>query len=104
MRMNFGDVLNIQDLGNHSVATTVELGILLAGAVDATPDPKRKHFYGIEGGRMVYYVYVSPVSGIISLLASWESAASGFGCGRHSKRASSLRTAGNLSYIMAEAE
>ena len=72
MRMNFGEALNIQDLGNHSVATVVELGILLAGSVDVTPDPKRRHFYEIEGYRAVYYVYVSPVSGTIFLVAAWE--------------------------------
>jgi hypothetical protein len=60
MRMNFGEVLNVQALDNHSVATVVELGILLAGSIDVTPDPKRKHFYEIEDGRTVYYVYVSP--------------------------------------------
>jgi hypothetical protein len=60
MRMNFGEVLNVQALDNHSVATVVELGILLVGSIDVTPDPKRKHFYEIEDGRTVYYVYVSP--------------------------------------------
>jgi hypothetical protein len=70
--MNFGEVLNIQDLGNHSVATVIELGILLAGPIDVTPDPKRKHFYEVEDRRTVYYVYVSPVSGTIFLLAAWD--------------------------------
>jgi hypothetical protein len=101
MRMNFPDVLNIQDLGNHGVATTIELGILLAGSVDATPDPKRKHFYEIEGCRRVYYVYMSPVSGTISLLAAWDRAS---GSGRNSQHASSLRSVRNLAYILAEAE
>jgi len=42
MCMNFGEVLKIEDLGNHSAATVVSLGILLAGPVDVTPDAKRK--------------------------------------------------------------
>lgn len=74
MRMSFGKVLNIQDLGNHSVTTLVELGILLAGSTDVTPDPKRRHFYDIEGWCTAYYVYVSPVSGTIFLVAAWENA------------------------------
>jgi hypothetical protein len=70
--MNFGDVLKIEDLGNHAAATVMSLGILLAGTVNATPDPKRKSFYEIDAGRTVYYIHVSPVTGTIFLLATWE--------------------------------
>lgn len=71
MRMNFGEVVEIEDLGKHSAATVVSLGILLAGNVNARPDPKRKHFYEIESGATVYYVYFSPFSRKIFLLAKW---------------------------------
>jgi hypothetical protein len=74
MRMNFGEVLEIQDLGKHSALTVIRLGILLAGTVDVAPDPKRKGFYEIEGGSTVYYLYVSPFSGTIFLVASWRNA------------------------------
>jgi hypothetical protein len=72
MRMNFGDVLKIEDLGKHSAATVIGLGILLVGTVYASPDPKRKNFYEIDRGRTVYYIYLSPSSGTIFLLATWE--------------------------------
>jgi hypothetical protein len=75
MRMNFGPVLEIEDLGNHHAATVIQLGILLAGTVDVVADPKRKGVYEVAGGSMVYYIYVSPVSGIISLLACWTNVA-----------------------------
>jgi hypothetical protein len=75
MRMNFGPVLEIEDLGNHHAATLIHLGILLAGTVNATPDPKRNGFYEVEGGATVYYIYVSPVSQTISLLACWTNVA-----------------------------
>jgi hypothetical protein len=71
MKMNFGEVLDIKDLGKHGAAAVVRLGILLAGCVNAMPDPKRKNFYEVKGGGTVYYIYVSPVSGTIFLLASW---------------------------------
>jgi len=74
MRMNFGPVLEIEDLGNHHAATVIELGILLARDVDVLADPKRKGVYEVEGGSTVYYIYVSPVGGIISLLACWTNA------------------------------
>lgn len=73
MRMNFGEVLKIEDLGKHSAATVVSLGILLAGTVDVMPDPKRKGFYEIDDGRTVYYICDSPVTGTIFLLATRES-------------------------------
>ncbi|HXW63256.1 MAG TPA: hypothetical protein VEJ45_11695 [Candidatus Acidoferrales bacterium] len=72
MRMNFGPLLEIEDLGNHPAATVISLGILLAGIVNALPDPKRKNLYEVQGGSTIYYIYVSPVSGTISLLASWK--------------------------------
>ncbi len=72
MRMNFGEVLDIKDLGKHSAGTVIHLGIVLAGSVDVTPDPKRKNFYEVEGGATVYYIYVSPATGTISLIAAWE--------------------------------
>jgi hypothetical protein len=75
-RMNFGPVLEIEDLGNHHPAAVIQLGILLAGAdVDVVADPKRKGVYEVEGGSAVYYIYVSPVSGTISLLACWTNVA-----------------------------
>ena len=72
MRMNFGEVFEIQDLGDHPALTVITLGILLAGEVDVTPDPKRKDFYEIESASTVYYIYVSPVTGKISLIATWK--------------------------------
>jgi hypothetical protein len=72
MKMNFGELLEINDLGKHAAASVIHLGILLAGTVNATPDPKRKNFYEVEGGCTVYYIHVSPVSGTIFLLASWR--------------------------------
>jgi hypothetical protein len=70
--MNFGEVLTIVDLGNHSAVTVIRLGILLAGPVDVTPDPKRQGVYEVEGDSTVYYIYVSPITGIISLIAVWR--------------------------------
>ncbi|HXA75920.1 MAG TPA: hypothetical protein VNV41_02200 [Candidatus Acidoferrales bacterium] len=69
--MNFDEVLTIEDLGKHSAATVIGLGILLAGPVNVTPDPKRKNFYEVEGGSTVYYIHLSPVRRTIFLLATW---------------------------------
>lgn len=75
MRVNFGEQLEIQDSGNHAASTLISLGILLAGAVNVTPDPKRAGFYEVQSHSTVYYIHVSPVTGIIYLLATWENVA-----------------------------
>jgi hypothetical protein len=75
MRMNFGEVLDIEDLGMHSASTVVRLGIALAGSVNVTPDPKRKNFYEVKEGATSYYIYVSPVTATISLIAAWQNKA-----------------------------
>lgn len=72
MRMNFGEVLDIEDLGSHPPGTVIRLGIALAGAVNVTPDPKRKNFYELNEGATSYYIYVSPVTATISLIAAWK--------------------------------
>lgn len=72
MRKNFGNVIEIEDLGRHSAGTMVGLGILLAGPVEARPDRKRKGFYEVEDCATVYYIYVSQFSSKISLVASWK--------------------------------
>jgi hypothetical protein len=70
--MSFGEVFEIQDLGNHSALTVIKLAILLAGEVNAAPDPKRKDLYEIESASTVYYIYVSPFTYTISLIAAWK--------------------------------
>ncbi len=75
MRMNFGEILKIEDLGKHSAVTVIRLGIVLAGTVNVTPDPKRENFYDVEAGSSVYYIYVSPITGRISLIAALKNMA-----------------------------
>ena len=73
--MNSGGAFEIRDLGNHSAATVTTLALLLAGTVDVRRDPKRRNFYEVVDGSQVYYIHVSPVTGIIYLLAVWENTA-----------------------------
>jgi hypothetical protein len=72
--MHFGERFEIRDLGSHSPATVTTLALLLVGTVNVRPDPKRKNFYEVIDGSQVYYIHVSPVTGIIYLLAVWQSA------------------------------
>jgi hypothetical protein len=73
--MNFGEVFEIRDLGKHSAVAVISLGIVLAGDVNVTPDSERKDFYEVQGGSTIYYIYVSPVTGSIDLIATWKNSA-----------------------------
>jgi hypothetical protein len=70
--IQFGEKIEIQDLGRHNAATVLNLSLLLAGPVQVVPDPKRKNFYDVDSGATVYYIYVAPVSKKIFLLATWK--------------------------------
>lgn len=63
--------LNIKDLRNHSHETLDTLRALLAGGADVRPDPKRAHFYELEGDTHVFYIYISPADRTVELLATW---------------------------------
>jgi hypothetical protein len=75
MVMNFGHEPQIEDLRNHSAEAVKRLQSLLAGVANVTPDPKRKGFYELEADSIVYYIHVSPVTGTIFFLATWENIA-----------------------------
>ena len=76
IQMNFGEVFEIRDLRNHCAGTVMKLAFILAGTVCVRPT-KRKDFYEVEGATEVYYIHVSPVNGIIYLLAVWPACLSG---------------------------
>lgn len=61
----------IKDSRNHSPETLDTLRALLAGGASVRPDPKRPHFFELEGDTCVFYVYLSPVDGSVELLATW---------------------------------
>ena len=63
--------LNIRDLRRHPTDTVETLRRLLASGARVQADPKRPDFYELEHGSEVFYIYISPVSGEILLLATW---------------------------------
>jgi hypothetical protein len=72
MAANFSSKAQIEDLGNHPRETVAALRGLLAGGASTTADPKRNGFYEIESDSTVYYIHVSPVTGKVLLLATWQ--------------------------------
>lgn len=54
--------------------TIEELKSLLSEGVEARPDLCRRNFYELDSGTRVFYIFVSPRTGKVTLLAVWENA------------------------------
>ncbi|MGH9712153.1 MAG: hypothetical protein ACRD5M_02520 [Candidatus Acidiferrales bacterium] len=65
--------MKIEDLRNHPVEAITSLRSLLTTGAKVTPDPKRIGFFEVESGSLVYYIYSSPTTEKILLLATWPS-------------------------------
>ena len=66
------EVLDIRDIRNHPAKTIDTLRQLLASGAHLAADPKRPNFYELEHGPEVFYIYVTPGTGQILLLATWS--------------------------------
>jgi len=73
MVMHFEQEPNIRDLRNHPEETVETLRRLLASGARVEADPKRPNFYELQHGAEVFYIYLSPATGQILLLATWTS-------------------------------
>ena len=74
---------SIRNLRNHSSEIVDALRALLADGVPARPDPRRKNFFELEGGCRVFYIYVSPATGKVMLLAVWDGDRRSVGAGEN---------------------
>jgi hypothetical protein len=72
MAANLWGEIQIEDVGHHAERTVADLRCLLASGASKTADPKRRGFYEVESDRTIYYIHVSPVTGKILLLATWQ--------------------------------
>jgi hypothetical protein len=73
MGTNCGKQVAIEDLGQHPAEAVRGLRACLAARPNLVRDPKRESLFEVQGCARIYYIHVSPVSGKISLLASWPS-------------------------------
>ena len=64
--------LTIENTRRHPEEEVQMLRGLLASGAKVSADPHRAHFYELENGTRVFYFHVSPVTGHVLLLASWE--------------------------------
>ena len=66
----------IDNLRNYPSDIIERLGAVLRSGAVATPDPRRKDFYDVIDGERVFFIHISPVSGKVWLLATWQAEAS----------------------------
>ncbi|HXN98915.1 MAG TPA: hypothetical protein VN881_07560 [Candidatus Acidoferrales bacterium] len=70
MEMCLERELEIEDLRDHSQQMIAHLRDALAGGAVLTPDPKRLGFYEAKDRKHIFYIYVSPNTGKVLLLAA----------------------------------
>lgn len=64
--------VQIEDPRNHPPDAVLKLKDLLSGGATFIPDPKRRGFYEVESGSLVYYIHISPTTCNVVLLATWQ--------------------------------
>lgn len=72
MVLQLSEKLSIENLRNYPSETVDNLRVLLENGALAHADPRHENFYEVENGRRVFYVYLSPASGKVILLATWR--------------------------------
>ena len=60
----------IENLRNYPEEIVEKLRTLLRAGIEARPDPRRKDFYDVVNGSLVFYIHLSP-TGKVLLLAAW---------------------------------
>lgn len=71
-RVRWHSKIRIEDPRNHSFETVERLRTLLADGAGIYEDPHRRDFYEVHDDAAVYYIYASPITGKVYLLATWQ--------------------------------
>jgi hypothetical protein len=69
LRMN--EQLRINNLRNYPTEIVDQLRELLTSGVAACPDPHRENFYDVGNADRIFFIYTSPISDRVMLLATW---------------------------------
>jgi hypothetical protein len=72
MMLRMKNNLTITSVRTRPVETVEELRSLLSDGAEARPDLSRRNFYELDGGARVFYIYVSPATRKVTLLAVWD--------------------------------
>lgn len=62
---------DVDNLQNYPPEVIKELEELLLSGGSSVPDPKRKYLYDLKNDRRTFFVYISPKTARVTLLATW---------------------------------
>jgi hypothetical protein len=62
----------IENPREYAVQSVEDLLDLLQAGSHAESDPQRDNFYQLENNQCTYYIYISPITGNVILLAKWS--------------------------------
>jgi hypothetical protein len=62
----------IENPRNYERHEVEQLRHLLTSGISAQRDPRREHFYELEGKEGTFYIHISPINGEVVLLAKWK--------------------------------
>lgn len=63
--------LRIENARLYSSAIVDQLRAALSNCAELHADESRKNFYDLYTGDRTYFIYISPVSGTVTLIATW---------------------------------
>jgi hypothetical protein len=66
------DGATIENPRGYASDTVQDLRNLLLSGGHSQPDPRREHFYELEGNKDNYFIHISPITGNVVLLAKWS--------------------------------
>ena len=72
MEFRMTEVTNIENPREYATREVEDLRHLLLTGGRPERDPRRKHFYNLEGKKSAYYIHISPITGKVMLLAKWS--------------------------------
>ena len=72
MAFRMRKIANIENPREYAADAVEDLRHLLLAGGQAERDPRREHFYNVEGDKSAYYIHVSPITGNVILLAKWS--------------------------------
>jgi hypothetical protein len=72
MKFRITEIVKIENPRHYAAHAVEGLRRLLLEGGRAERDPRREHFFNLEGDTSAYYIHISPITGNVVLLARWS--------------------------------
>jgi hypothetical protein len=71
MLLRMEHLSGVDNARNYPTEIIRELEHLLLAGGSASPDPRRRSFYDLEGRERTFFIHISPINGRVVLVATW---------------------------------